>query len=684
MTIGRPDPSTPRTTATPAQHSPTHSLTDSLTLPRVPDHELIRRIGGGSYGEVWLARNVMGTCRAVKIVYRQSFDHDRPFEREFNGIQKFEPISRSHEGLVDILHVGRSEGYFFYVMELADALGMANDEASPSAKDHRASSFVITSSFDIRHSSLYSPHTLGEEIKRRGRLPVAECLAIGQTLASALAHVHANNLVHRDVKPSNIIFVNGVPKLADIGLVADISEARSFVGTTGFIPPEGPGTPQADLYSLGKVLYEAGTGKDRHDFPQLPANLRELADHTELVELNEILLKACDADLGHRYQSAEDMLKDLESLQRGKSVRQKRVIERRFSIARKISFVALPAALLIAALPLTMPVKNRKTPNLEALRLYELGRWHYNKLTDEDRRKAIEYLSRAIRIQPTYADAYRLLFELHTWDPDGPEKLKICKELAAKLMAIDPTLAEGHTALSWAKYLEGDWGRAEEEIQKATKLNTNYATAHGIYGYYLSLLGRWEEALPQLQRAQELDPTSRLVTTVAGFPFLVARRYDQAIAQFQKALDLDKSFPLARWWIARTMEGKGDYVGALDEYETLDRLTGADEAQMAREYGALRQAFHDSSVRGYWLKVQQMQQDQTTLLNRRTASQQDVRYDTGIIHAQLGEKQKALDWLEMDYEQSHAGSWLKLEPLYAPLYEEPRFKTLLKKAGLEK
>ena len=90
--------------------------------PAIPDHELLRCIGRGSYGEVWLARNIMGAYRAVKIVYRATFDSDRPYEREFKGLQKFEPVSRTHESQVAVLHVGRNDrdGYFFHVMELAD------------------------------------------------------------------------------------------------------------------------------------------------------------------------------------------------------------------------------------------------------------------------------------------------------------------------------------------------------------------------------------------------------------------------------------------------------------------------------------------------------------------------------------------------------------------------------------
>src|SRR2546425_1782613 len=81
----------------------------SKLAPIIPDHELIRGIGQGAYGEVWLARNILGTYRAVKIVYRKSFRDERTYEREFRGIQQFEPLSRTNEGLLDILQVGRND-----------------------------------------------------------------------------------------------------------------------------------------------------------------------------------------------------------------------------------------------------------------------------------------------------------------------------------------------------------------------------------------------------------------------------------------------------------------------------------------------------------------------------------------------------------------------------------------------
>jgi serine/threonine protein kinase len=90
----------------------------------IPEHEVIRRIGRGASGEVWLARNFLGVYRAVKIIRSGEHEGQRSFEQELAGMMRFEPVSRLHDGLVDILQVGQNkeEGYFYYVMELADCV----------------------------------------------------------------------------------------------------------------------------------------------------------------------------------------------------------------------------------------------------------------------------------------------------------------------------------------------------------------------------------------------------------------------------------------------------------------------------------------------------------------------------------------------------------------------------------
>lgn len=285
-------------------------------LAAIPDYELLRPIGRGAYGEVWLVRSITGALRAAKIVYRSTFQDARPFEREFDGIRKFEPVSRSQENQIRILHIGRNEAAecFYYVMELAD--DAATGEAPPE----------MPGAFD---PAAYQPKTLREVLTRRGRLPPQDCITLGVALCNALEHLHAHGLIHRDVKPSNIIFVNGQPKLADIGLVSSIDATRSFVGTEGYVPPEGPGSPAADIYSLGKVLYESVTGRNRSEFPLLPADFESMDDRAVVLELNEIILKACAEERSRRYSSAADLRGELLLLQAGKSVKRLHAMERR-------------------------------------------------------------------------------------------------------------------------------------------------------------------------------------------------------------------------------------------------------------------------------------------------------------------------------------------------------------------
>ncbi len=109
--------------------------------------------------------------------------------------------------------------------------------------------------------------------------------------------------------------MNGFPKLADIGLVAAISQPQSHIGTEGFNPPEGAGTAQGDIYSLGKVLYQMSTGSDRNDYPALPSDLGENAEDLDLMRFNKIVLHACRTNPVRRFRSAEELLTALLSFQ---------------------------------------------------------------------------------------------------------------------------------------------------------------------------------------------------------------------------------------------------------------------------------------------------------------------------------------------------------------------------------
>jgi tetratricopeptide (TPR) repeat protein len=338
--------------------------------PEIPDHEMIRCIGQGSYGEVWLARNAVGTWRAVKVVYRQNFKDPRPYEREFAGIQSYEPISRSNEGLIDVLQIGRNDGdgYFYYIMELADPANswLSNE---PETETLRSSEDDATNSKpdspDEIDPQRYIPKTLSREIQQRGRLRYEECITLGLTLNLALGHLHRQGLIHRDVKPSNIVFVNGVPKLTDIGLVTDLAGAESFVGTEGFIPPEGPNSPQADLYALGKVLYEASMGKDRNQFPEPLSGLGVDGESKALMELNAVLVRACAPNPKQRYQRAEEMNADLALLHNGESVRNKHAMERRLMLMTRIGAVTV-AMILLGVIPYLLAVREAQRARASA------------------------------------------------------------------------------------------------------------------------------------------------------------------------------------------------------------------------------------------------------------------------------------------------------------------------------
>jgi CHASE2 domain-containing sensor protein len=305
----RPAPVPTKTVVLPPQ--PAHTvkaptpLPGTQDLPEAPDYELFEpAFGEGAYGKVWLARNAIGQWQALKAVYLARFSQrTEPYEREFNGIRRYKPISDQHAGLlrVDFVSTKKAAGYFYYVMELGDGL-TAGWEQNPATYIPR----------DLARMRAETPNQ---------RLPVRECVRIGCALAEALEFLHQEGLTHRDIKPQNIIFVNNNPKLADVGLVADIlapGKEHTYVGTPGYMPPppEAPGTVQADIYGLGMVLYVIRTGNEPSFFPQVSTTLVAEPEPESFLPLNAVILKACQPDQRLRYSTATEMRIALEDVRK--------------------------------------------------------------------------------------------------------------------------------------------------------------------------------------------------------------------------------------------------------------------------------------------------------------------------------------------------------------------------------
>jgi serine/threonine protein kinase len=650
--------------------------------PQVPDYELSRRIGVGAYGEVWLARNVFGEYRAIKMVWRHSFgDDERPFQREFEGIKRFEPISRSHPSQLAILHVGHNEqaGCFYYVMELADDAG--SNQSSVSGNQLPVSHTQLTP-LNTEHWSLnsYRPHTLRHDLKVHGRLPVDMVIELGLTLTEALTHLHGHGLVHRDIKPSNIVFVKGKPKLADIGLVTDAGDERSIIGTEGYLAPEGPGKPPADLYSLGKVLYEAAMGRDRRDFPDLPENWQSLPDRDRLLELNEILLKACAALPQERYHSAEETAADLALLQRGGSVVRKRRFQSAGRLATKFAAVVAGVTLLVLVGKWAFWKVNgtrARSSNSDAQRLYDEAVYESQGSTLERMLQAFNDLTNAVRIDPKFADAYFRLYDLN-WSlgdqlPPHKNTMANLRWWRDKLAAIGTNSVQYHTANAGIEFLDWHFQQALEEMELVRRLDPNFR-AHGFYGWMI-LRARGDAAAARREWETVLahDGSDVAAQTMVGTVDYFERNFTNAIKRFWRAVQVEDRNSVARDLLGRAYEANGDYALALDQFELMEKLERpADVIDIEKRYARFRAALDSKGPSGMW---------QAMLDDVRNWHTPDP-YLMAKFYARLGQEENAFLCLEQARREHHNDIiMLLVDDWWDPLRADPAFKQLLREVG---
>ena len=262
--------------------------------PSLPDFELIRPIGRGGFGQVWLATNrTTGHLRAVKVIGLGGSGTTDPAGREITSITRLEDsVNTHHPNLLDIQHVGKTAEHLFYVMEPADDLS-----GGPASSDGG-----------------YRPATLQSKLEA-GPLMPEDCLRYAQELLGGLAHLHSAGMVHRDVKPANCLFVGGRLKLADFGLLAEADPQVSRVGTQKYMPPDGRMDTRADVYAAGLVVYEMITGLPAENFPRLGQRAQQIANSPILHRLNGLMLRACQPDPQRRFQDARETSAELAACQ---------------------------------------------------------------------------------------------------------------------------------------------------------------------------------------------------------------------------------------------------------------------------------------------------------------------------------------------------------------------------------
>jgi len=324
--------------------------------------------------------------------------------------------------------------------------------------------------------------------------------------------------------------------------------------------------------------------------------------------------------------------------------------------------------------------KNLNRVDAEAYEAYLKGRYFWNKRTAEGLKKAMDYFSQAIEMDPTYAQAYTGLADtfalMGDWEygvlPPA-EAFPKAKAAATKALALDNTLGEAHTSLAFVLDLfDWDWAAAEREYKQAVDLSPNYATAHQWYAWHLIVLGRNSEAIAEMRRAESLDPLSLIISADMADVLLVARRYDESIQQSRKTMEMDPRFAVTHYQLGQAFLQKHMYNEGIAELQKAIGFSGGNRTFRSN----LAYAYAASGRRNEALEI-------LNGLKNRSDNGFSNASEIALIYVGLGEKDQAMSWLEKAYGERSNPSVL-MRPCFDPIRSDPRFQDLLHRIGLSR
>ena len=323
-------------------------------------------------------------------------------------------------------------------------------------------------------------------------------------------------------------------------------------------------------------------------------------------------------------------------------------------------------------------VPRRYTKNIQAYGLYLKGRYAWNKRTQEGVAEAIRYFEQAIAEDPNYAPAYAGLADSYSLDVDYravpvAEPFERAKMYARKALALDEAVPSAHASLAWSLFIyDWDWDGAERAFRRAIELNPRYASAHQWFAFMLASRGEHEAALLEGHTALELDPASVSIRRGVGWLYYYARRYDQARDHLARAIEMNPMAVESHRILAITLAQQGEVRDAERVLREALTLPAAGAYTRAELGWLLARSGRPAEAEALLTELHAVARDQYV---------SPVPF--AILHIGLGNLDTALDWAERAYAERRGWlAYLKVNPIFDPLREHPRFAALVQRMKL--
>ena len=315
-------------------------------------------------------------------------------------------------------------------------------------------------------------------------------------------------------------------------------------------------------------------------------------------------------------------------------------------------------------------IEKNQTSSVIAYNLYLQGRFFWNKRTEEEQKKSIEFFEKSVALDPNYALAYAGMADAYfilTWRGwlPNPEGYIRAKGFALQALEIDNNLAEAHTSLGWLLFWsEWKWEEARKELNRAIELNPNYANAHQAYSELLDILRQDKAAREQLNLALELDPLSPAMNGLNGLHYYNEGKLKESLEACHRLAEIDLYNSQGVYWqYFRIYLRNGEDLKAI---EALQKL-------MPGNAMTIKEVYYKSGINGIFNYLIESEINKSTNYFRTLAS----------LYAKLDKKEEELSWLEKAFKENLTNlPEINNNPDFDNVRSEPRYQAIIKKMSL--